>query len=69
MALDTVRNEYELHSQLYQWLVKDSGTLTVKALNDKVYAELFLTPSSDPWLGLLPSDSYSAIDNDGISKN
>jgi hypothetical protein len=69
MALDTVRNEYELHSQLYQWLIKDSGTLTIKALNDKVYAELFLTPSSNPWLGLLPSDSYSAIDNDGISKN
>jgi hypothetical protein len=69
MALDTVRNEYELHSQLYQWFMKDSRTLTVNALNDKVYAELFLTPSSDPWLGLLPSDSYSAIDNDGISKN
>jgi hypothetical protein len=69
MALDTVRNEYLLHSQLYQWFMKDSGTLTLNALNDKVYAELFLTPSSDPWLGLLPSDSYSAIDNDGISKH
>jgi hypothetical protein len=69
MALDTVRNEYELHSQLYQWFLTGSGTLTANALNDKVYSELFLTPSSDPWLGLLPSDSYSAIDNDGISKN
>jgi hypothetical protein len=69
MALDTVRNEYLLHSQLYQWFMKDSGTLTLNALNDKVYADLFLTPSSDPWLGLLPRDSYSAIDNDGISKN
>jgi hypothetical protein len=69
MALDTVRNEYELHSQLYQWFLTDPGTLTTNALNDKVYSELFLTPSSDPWLGLLPSNSYSAIDNDGISKN
>lgn len=69
MALDTVRNEYLLHSQLYQWFMKDSGTLNLNALNDKVYAELFLTPASDPWLGLLPSNSYSAIDNDGISKN
>jgi hypothetical protein len=69
MALDTVRNEYLLHSQLYQWFMKDSGNLTLNALNDKVYADLFLTPSSDPWLGLLPSDSYSAIDNDGISKH
>jgi hypothetical protein len=69
MALDTVRNEYLLHSQLYQWFMKDSGTLNLNALNDKVYTELFLTPASDPWLGLLPSNSYSAIDNDGISKN
>jgi hypothetical protein len=69
MALDTVRNEYLLHSQLYQWLLRESGTLNVDALNDKVYAELFLTPKNDPWLGLLPNDSYSAIDNDGISQN
>jgi hypothetical protein len=69
MALDTVRNEYLLHSQLYQWLIRSSEPLNVDALNDKVYAELFLTPKADPWLGLLPNDSYSAIDNDGISKN
>jgi hypothetical protein len=69
MALDTVRNEYLLHGQLYQWLMRDSETLNVDALNDKVYTELFLTPKADPWLGLLPNDSYSAIDNDGISKN
>jgi hypothetical protein len=69
MALDTVRNEYELHSQIYQWFMQDSGTLTVNELNDKVYNKLFLTPASDPWLGLLPSNSYSAIDDDGISKH
>ncbi|HEY9827302.1 MAG TPA: hypothetical protein V6D19_17830 [Stenomitos sp.] len=67
MALDTVRNEYLLHSQIYQWLLRDEATFkTVDALNTKVYADLFLTPSTDPWLGLLPSGSYSAIDNDGI---
>lgn len=69
MALDSVRNEYMLHSQIYQWLLKDSKTLSLDDFNDKVYKELFLTPKNDPWLGLLPSDSYSAIDNDGISKN
>jgi hypothetical protein len=69
MALDTVRNEYLLHSQLYEWLRQDPETLNVDAFNEKVYAELFLTPKTDPWLGLLPNDSYSAIDNDGISKN
>ncbi|HIK07899.1 MAG TPA: hypothetical protein IGS40_24950 [Trichormus sp. M33_DOE_039] len=41
-------------------------THDVAILNEKVYAQLFLTPSSDPWLGLAPSDAYSAIDNDGL---
>lgn len=66
MALDTVRNEYMLHSQIHQWFMQGKETKNVEALNEQVYAQLFLTPSSDPWLGLFPSDSYSAIDNDGI---
>ncbi|MBD2386689.1 hypothetical protein [Cylindrospermum sp. FACHB-282] len=66
MAVDTVRNEYILHNQIHQWFIQNNQTSNVESLNEKVYAELFLTPSSDPWLGLLPSDSYSALDNDGI---
>jgi hypothetical protein len=38
----------------------------VAVLNEKVYTELFLTPKSDPWLGLKPSDAYSALDHDGV---
>jgi hypothetical protein len=40
----------------------------VAVLNEKVYAELFLTPSSDPWLGLKPNNAYSALDGDGIAQ-
>jgi hypothetical protein len=40
----------------------------VEKLNEKVYAELFLTPRSDPWLGLLSVDVYTALDNGGIVK-
>ena len=68
MALDTVRNEYMLHSQIHQWFMRGNGTSNVNVLNEKVYAELFLTPSSDPWLGLMSNEGYSAIDNDGIRK-
>ena len=32
----------------------------------RVYSELFLTPKSDPWLGLVPPGVYSGIENDGI---
>ncbi|MEA5565530.1 hypothetical protein [Anabaena sp. UHCC 0399] len=66
MALDTVRNEYILHSQIHQWFVAGNQTSDVAILNEKVYAQLFLTPSSDPWLGLAPNDAYTAIDNDGF---
>ncbi|WP_392534686.1 hypothetical protein [Nostoc sp. C117] len=66
MALDTVRNEYMLHSQIHQWFMQGNQTRTIEALNQQVYAQLFLTPNSDPWLGLFPTDSYNAIDNDGI---
>ena len=31
------------------------------AFNDWVYTKLFLTPASDPWLGLGPSELYSAL--------
>ncbi|MBD2567896.1 hypothetical protein [Anabaena lutea] len=69
MALDTVRNEYMLHRQIHQWFSQRNETLDLNKLNEKVYAELFLTPSSDPWLGLANNDTYSAIDNGGIIEN
>lgn len=66
IALDTVRNEYLLHSKLHAWLITDRGRSGVEALNQKVYAELFLTPASDPWLGLFSSDTYLALENGGL---
>ncbi len=68
IALDTVRNEYLMHTKLYAWLVDDlAGTDLVK-LNRKVYAELFLTPATDPWLGLFSPDVYLALENSGVYK-
>ena len=64
LAEDTVRNESLFHSRIHEWLT----TITppdLEALNSRVYAELFLTPESDPWLGLLPADTFTALENDG----
>jgi hypothetical protein len=62
---DTVRNEYLLHPKIHAWLA--SGEMTnVDELNRKVYAELFLTPDTDPWLGLAPSDTFTALENNGV---
>jgi hypothetical protein len=69
MALDTVRNEYLLHSQLHRWFTEGTVIRSVTQLNDRVYAELFLTPNTDPWLGLAPKDVYSAIEKDGLLEN
>ena len=68
IALDTVRNEYLLHSKLYTWLMRDPARGEVEKLNEKVYASLFLTPHSDPWLGLFSTDVYTALDNGGVVK-
>lgn len=66
MALDTVRNEYVLRNRIHAWLANRAWNMTVDALNEKVYAELFLTPASDPWLGLYSPDAYTALENGGL---
>jgi hypothetical protein len=68
IAMDTVRNEYLLHTRLYAWLIADKGRSDLDALNKRVYEELFLTPASDPWLGLFSPDTYVALDGGGISR-
>ncbi len=67
LALDTVRNEYLFHSKLYTWLQAGTGN-DLNKFNEKIYAELFLTPSADPWLGLYAPEVYNGIENSGITK-
>lgn len=69
IAEDTVRNEYELHSRLHEWFVQGTAPASLEALNAKVYADIFLTPASDPWLGLAPDDVFSALDHGGLMQN
>jgi hypothetical protein len=68
MALDTVRNEYVLRNKIHAWLATGPWNTGVDQLNERVYAELFLTPDSDPWLGLYSPDAYTALENGGIVK-
>jgi hypothetical protein len=66
VALDTVRNEYVMHSKLHAWLLEGPQPKDLNAFNEKVYAELFLTPRTDPWLGLFAADVYMALEDDGV---
>jgi hypothetical protein len=61
-----VRNEYQLHSRIHEWFANGVAPASLDALNSKIYAELFLTPNSDAWLGLAPADIYSALDGGGM---
>jgi hypothetical protein len=63
-ALDTVKNEYQMHTKIYQWLASTNQPLP--AFNNRVYAELFQTPATDPWIGLALPDNFSALPNNGL---
>ncbi|HET6251801.1 MAG TPA: hypothetical protein VFE47_29215 [Tepidisphaeraceae bacterium] len=64
IAADTVHNNYQLRRQIISWLRQSPGKLSVEQLNERVYSELFLTPRTDPWLGLAP-DEYTALNGNG----
>lgn len=67
IALDTVRNEYLMHRRLHQWFVTgEAVSRDLDKLNQRVYAELFLTPDSDPWLGLVSDEIYTGLKDHGV---
>jgi hypothetical protein len=68
IAADTARNEYLFHARIHQWLMNTAMANDVERLNDTVYATLFLTPNSDIWLGLHPTEVYTGIERDGVKK-
>jgi len=62
VAGDTIFNECELHAAIHGWFAKGEVT-DLASLNARVYEELFLTPDSDPWLGLKQPTVFTAIGN------
>lgn len=67
IAVDTARNQFLLRRRILTWLRESHGDLSLSALNDRVYGELFLTPKTDAWLGLVESDAYCALKDDGVA--
>lgn len=61
VASDTTFNEYDLHRRVHEWFA--AGEVEdLHSLNERVYDELFLTPSSDPWLGLQSDSVFVGIE-------
>ena len=67
VAQDTARNEYMLHRKVHEWFASGIPTEDLEALNRRVYAELFLSPLDDPWLGLAPQGAYAALPDGGTA--
>jgi hypothetical protein len=68
VSTDSIRNEYDLHRRIHEWLAATQPQRDVEALNERIYAELFLTPNDDPWIGLVSADTYTALTNAGIQE-
>jgi hypothetical protein len=67
IAADTERNETSLHANIHSWF-EGSDPTSWEALNARVYRELFLTPSEDPWLGFSTPLVFTGLPRDGIAK-
>ena len=63
LAEDTRLNMTELRPVILGWIMvrAEFGASDLKSLNDRVYAELFLTPLDDPWMGLDVPDVFSGL--------
>ncbi|HEX5098108.1 MAG TPA: hypothetical protein VFV94_01340, partial [Polyangiaceae bacterium] len=68
LALDTVKNQLDLALGIHERMAaRPLDSLT--ELNRWVYATVFLTPRSDPWLGLTANHGFTALPSDGIAQS
>jgi len=65
---DTVRNEFLLHTQIHDWFIQDLVPENLDMFNTKLYADLFLMPENDPWLGLAPGETFTALPAEGLAQ-
>lgn len=70
IARDQVVNQYVFHARIHGWFAEEAAIAPKLAtLDRRIYDQLFLTPASDPWLGLAPPDAYTAIDHGGFLRD
>ncbi len=67
IVADSALNQYKLRRQIHHRLGAQAGEPLV-SLNAWIYTDVFHTPSSDAWLGLLPRLDFTGLPGDGASK-
>jgi hypothetical protein len=68
LAADTALNYYRWGFEIHRWFADGSAPAGLEALNRRVYAELFLTPADDAWLGMATRGAFLGLPGDGIGK-
>ncbi|MFO0666335.1 MAG: hypothetical protein U0174_20435 [Polyangiaceae bacterium] len=66
LAEDTAKNTLGLYNVIHSWFLATDAPRSFNEWNTRVYSTLFLTPKSDPWLGLVPARAFSGLERDGI---
>jgi hypothetical protein len=66
IARDTQVNELVLRPQARAVFFRDGALSSLAAINERIYAEVFKTPATDPWLGLSNPLVFSALPRDGL---
>lgn len=62
MAADTALNEEQIRPRILAMIEQDPSLRDdLDRLNERVYAEVFRTPSGDPWLGLRGESIYDGL--------
>ncbi len=61
---DTAKSEFDVRQGI-RVLFINGYVQDLTTLNQQIYAQVFATPASDPWLGLAPS-GFMALPHDGV---
>ena len=66
LVADSALNQFKLRPQIHAFLTRNADA-TLDTLNRWVYAEVFHTPRTDAWLGLLPRTDFTGLPGDGVA--
>lgn len=66
LVADSALNQLRLRPRIAEEIVRRGGRADFDTLNAWIYAEVFHTPKSDAWLGLLPRTDFTGLPGDGV---
>jgi hypothetical protein len=65
IVADTALNQFTLRGSI-RWRIDRGDDADFETLNAWIYDQVFATPRSDAWLGLLPRTDFTGLPGDGV---